>query len=61
SHYRKFTSQPQRVLAYDVAAVSTPASPPLLIGLQPDNGDKNSHLRTLTRQQTDLEKTKICT
>lgn len=34
---------------------------PLLIGLQPDSGNKNSHLRTLTRQQADREKTKICT
>lgn len=33
----------------------------LLIGLQPDSGHKNSHLRTLTRQQAGREKTKTRT
>ena len=41
--------------------VQLPPAPPLLIGLQPDSGNKNSHLRTLTRQHTDREKTKTCT
>lgn len=34
------------------------ASSTTLMGLQPDSGNKNSHLRTLTRQCADREKTK---
>ncbi|MCV2949109.1 hypothetical protein OHE93_24355, partial [Escherichia coli] len=58
SHYRKFTSQPQHVLAYDVPAVSTPASPPFMIGQYQYSTSKNRKLAVSAEHRPSDEGTK---